>query len=108
MNIKQKLRRKSTRKEYRHIFESCFVKKRLWPTLWFWSKTIWRNNKVTTRQGEDCTTGYLLDYDYFKNHRLLAVHIARQEDLYGYTKVVQQMGVVGRLKITDGVNANYV
>ena len=27
-------------------------------------------SKLTTRQGEDYTTGFLLDYDYIKHHRL--------------------------------------
>ena len=33
--------------------------------------------KLTTGQGEDCTTGYLLDYEYIKNHyRLIAVDLS--------------------------------
>ena len=32
--------------------------------------------KLTTVQGEDYTTGFLLDYDYIKNHyRLIAVDL---------------------------------
>ena len=35
--------------------------------------------KLTTRQGEDYTTGCLLDYDYIKNHyRLIAVDSSRR------------------------------
>ena len=37
--------------------------------------------KLTTGQGEDYTTGYLLDYDYIKNHyRLIAVYLSRQKN----------------------------
>ena len=36
--------------------------------------------KSTTGQGEDYTTGCLLDYDYIKNHyRLIAVDLSRQK-----------------------------
>ena len=34
---------------------------------------------LKTRQREDCTTGYLLDQNYIKNHyRLIAVDLGRQ------------------------------
>ena len=37
--------------------------------------------KLTTGQGEDYTTGYLLYYDYIKNHyRLIAVYLSRQKN----------------------------
>ena len=45
-----------------------------------------KNNKVTyeniiniaTGQGDDCTTGYLLDYIYFKNYcKMTAVDLSR-------------------------------
>ena len=45
--------------------------------------TIWKNRKLTTRQGEDYITGCLLDYDYIKNHyRLIAVDLSRQKELH--------------------------
>ena len=37
--------------------------------------------RLTTRQGEDYTTGYLLDCEYIKNHyRLIAVDLGRQKN----------------------------
>ena len=36
--------------------------------------------KLTTGQGEDCTTGCLLNYEYIKNHyRLIAVDLSGQK-----------------------------
>ena len=36
--------------------------------------------KLTTGQGEDYITGFLLDYDYIKNHyRLIAVDLSRKK-----------------------------
>ena len=53
----------------------------LWPTHWFWYKTIWRNRKLTTGptgQGEDYTTGCLVDYDYIINYyRLITLDFSR-------------------------------
>ena len=38
--------------------------------------------KVSTRQGDDYTTGCLLDYAYFKdNYRLIAVNLSKQKAL---------------------------
>ena len=37
--------------------------------------------KLTTGQGEDYTTGCLLDYNFIKNHyRLIAVNLSRQKN----------------------------
>ena len=38
--------------------------------------------KITTGKGDDCTTGCLLDYQYFKDHyQLIAVDLSRQKEL---------------------------
>ena len=47
--------------------------------------------KLKTRQGEDCTTGCLLDYGYVKNHCWqIAVDLSRQKELDAYPKAIQQ------------------
>ena len=46
------------------------------------SDDIKKNRKLTTGQGEYCTTGCLLDYDYTKIHyRLITVDFNRQIEL---------------------------
>ena len=46
--------------------------------------------KLTSGQGENYTTGCLLDYEYIKNHyRLIAVPRSRQEELDAAPKAVQ-------------------
>ena len=46
--------------------------------------------QLRTGQGEDYTTGFLLDYDYIKNHyRLIAVYLSRQKELDADTKGFQ-------------------
>ena len=57
------------------------MKKKLsWLSNWFWYKTMWRNWKLATGQGEDYTTGCLLDYGYIKNpYKLIAINLSRQQ-----------------------------
>ena len=57
------------------------MKKLLWSTNWFKYKWYQEIRKLTTGQGEDCTTGYLLDYEYIKNHyRLIAVDLSSKNN----------------------------
>ena len=52
--------------------------------------------KLTTGQGEDYTTGCLLDYQYIKNHyRLIPVDLSRQKEFDADPKVIQQIEFVG-------------
>ena len=58
--------------------------------------------KLTTGQGEDYTTGCLLDYEYIKNnYRLIAVDLSRQKELDADPKAIQQIEFVGQLKKLD-------
>ena len=62
--------------------------------------------KLTTGQGEDYTTGYLLDYDYIKNHyRLIEIDLSRQKELDADPKAIQQIEFVKQSKNEDGINA---
>ena len=59
--------------------------------------------KLTTGQGEDYTTGYLLAYEYVKkHHRLLAVDLSRQKELDADLKTIPQTEFVGQLKKLNG------
>ena len=51
--------------------------------------------KVTTGLGEDSTVGYLLDYEYIRNHfTLKAVDLNRQKELNPDSKAIQQIEFV--------------
>ena len=56
--------------------------------------------KVSTGQGDDYTTGYLLDLSYFRdNCRLIAVDLSKQKASDADPRAMQQIvfeGVVGR------------
>ena len=54
--------------------------------------------KLTTGQDEDYITGSLLDCDYIKNHKLIAVDLRWQKALNADPKVIQQIEFVRQLK----------
>ena len=66
--------------------------------------------KLTTGQGEDHTTGCLLDYDHIKNdYRLIAVDLSRKKELDADPKLIQQLEnwtieTNGQLKILNADN----
>ena len=66
-----------------------------------------KNNKVTyeniriivTGQGDDYTTGYLLDYPYFRdNYKIIAVDLSRQQELDADPRAIQQISVTANLE----------
>ena len=65
-----------------------------------------KNNKVTyenirkiaTGQGDDYTTGCLLDYIYFKNYyKMIAVDLSKQQALDADPKAIQQTNFIANL-----------
>ena len=55
--------------------------------------------KTATGQGDDCITGCLLDYQYFKDHyQLIAVDLSKQEEWDADSRAVQQIEFYGMLK----------
>ena len=58
--------------------------------------------KLTTGQGENYTTGCLIDYDYIKNlYIIIPIYLNRQKELDYDPKVIQQIKFVGQLKKLD-------
>ena len=42
-------------------------------------------------KGKDYTTGSLLDFDYFKKHKLIAVDLSKQKELDADPRAIQQI-----------------
>ena len=60
--------------------------------------------KTATGQGDDYTTGCLLDYQYFKDHyNLIAVDLSKQKELDADSRAIQQIEFYGMLKINPNV-----
>ena len=57
---------------------------------------IWQ---ISTGQGDDYTTGFLLDYNYFKEHyNIIAIDLSKQKELDFNPKAIQQISFTGNLE----------
>ena len=63
--------------------------------------------KLSTGQGDDCTTGCLLDYKYFKgNYKLLAADLSKQKALGADSRAIQQIIFTGKISSSKYTNNN--
>ena len=54
--------------------------------------------KIAAGQGDDYTTGCLLDYTYFKNyHKMIAIDLSKQQVLDADPKAIQQINFTANL-----------
>ena len=54
--------------------------------------------KIATGQGDDYTTGCLLDYPYFKNHyKMIAIDLSKQQALDADPRAIQQINFTANL-----------
>ena len=59
---------------------------------------------TATGQGDDYTTGCLIDYQYFRDHyQLIAVDLSKQKELDADSKAIQQIEFYGMLKTNSRV-----
>ena len=57
---------------------------------------------MSTGQGDDYTTGCLLDFSYFeKNYRLIAVDLSEQKALDADSRAIQQIIFTGKIRATE-------
>ena len=76
-----------------------------------------KNNKVTyenirkiaTGQGDDYTTGCLLNYPYFKNrYKMIEVDLSKQQALEADPRVVQQTNFTANLDRADNTRIYFI
>ena len=61
-------------------------------------KTYENIRKIATGQGDDYTTGCLIDYYYFKDHyRLIAIDLSKQQALDSSPRAIQQVNLTASL-----------
>ena len=54
--------------------------------------------KIATGQGDDYTTGCLLDYNYFNNYyKMIAIDLSKQQALDADPKAMQQINLTANL-----------
>ena len=62
-------------------------------------KTNEKIRKVSTGQGDDYTTGCLLDYSYFKeNYNMIAIDLSKQQALDADPRGIQQINFTANLE----------
>ena len=55
--------------------------------------------KISTGQGDDYTTGCLLDYNYFKKYyKMIAIDLRKQQELDSDPKAIQQLNFTGNIE----------
>ena len=55
--------------------------------------------KISTGQEDDCRTGCLLGYNYFKEHyKMIAIDLSKQQELDSDPKTIQQINFTGNLE----------
>ena len=64
-----------------------------------YTKITYNNiRKITTGQGDDYTTGCLLDYPYFKDtYKMIAVDLSKQQALDADPRAIQQINFTANL-----------
>ena len=62
------------------------------------AKTYRNIRKIAMGEGDDYTTGCLLDYTYFKeNYKLIAIDLRKQQELDADPKAIQQINFTANL-----------
>ena len=64
-------------------------------------KTYENIRKIETGKGDDCTTGCLLDYPYFKeNYKMIVIDLSKQKALNADRRAIQQINFTANLHRT--------
>ena len=72
-------------------------------------KTYENIRKMATCQGDDYTTGCLLDYSYFKDHyKMIAVDLSKQQALDTNPRAIQQINLMANLDRTGNTTMFFI
>ena len=59
--------------------------------------------KIAIGQGDDYTTGCLLDYSYFKeNYKMIAIDLSKQQELDADPRAIQRINFTANLERAEG------
>ena len=73
------------------------------------TKTYESIRKIATGQGDDYTTGCLLDYSYCKNHyKMIAIDLSKQQALDVYPTAIQQITFAANLDRTGNTTMFFI
>ena len=72
-------------------------------------KTYENIRKIATGQGDDCTSGCLLDYPYFKeNYKMIAVDLSKQQALDVDPRAIQQINFTANLDRVENITKFFI
>ena len=70
---------------------------------------IWEHIQFDTVQGDNYTTGCLLDYSYFNKHyKMMAIGLSKQQTLEADSRAIQQINFMGNLDRPDGAIIGFI
>ena len=73
------------------------------------TKTYENIRKIATGQGDDYTTGCLLDYSYFKDHyKMIAIDLSKQQALDADPRAIQQINFTANLDRVGNTTMSFI
>ena len=73
------------------------------------TKTYENIRKIAMGQGDDDTTGCLLDYSYFKDHyKMIAIYLSKRQALDADPRAIQQINATANLDRTGNTTMFFV
>ena len=73
------------------------------------TKTYKNIRKIAAGQGDDYTTGCLLDYPYFKNHyKMIAIDLSKQQALDADPRAIQQINFTANLGRNGNTTMSFI
>ena len=73
------------------------------------TKTYENIRKTATGQGDDYTTGCLLDYSYFKeNYKMIAIELRKWQSLDTDPRAIQQINSTANLERKEGATMFFI
>ena len=65
--------------------------------------------KIATGLGDDYTTGFLLDFNYFKEHvKLIPIDLSKQQAPDADPKAIQKINFIRKLEHTEGAKVFFI
>ena len=73
------------------------------------NKVAYENRKIATGQGDDYTTGCLLDYPYFTNtYKMIAIDLSKQQALDADPRAIQQINFTANLDRAGNIRVYFI
>ena len=73
------------------------------------AKTYESIRKIAIGQGDDYTTGCLLDYTYFKDHyKMIAIDLSKQRELDADPRAIQEINFTANLDRDNGATIFFI